>query len=304
MRRLGFSLVALAGAMFIVFSLSRLSGDPRLLYMGAEGYGVTPEQYEALGKELALDKPFVVQYLARVGKALRGDLGQSIVGRQSVTGMIRTKLPNTLKLAAAAWLVAIGLGIPLGVLSAVKRGSPIDYLARGLAVLGQSMPGFWIGIMAILLFAVELQWLPSLGRGNTPKEFVLPVVTLAWLPMAGFVRLTRSSMLDVLDSEFVKLARAKGVSYWTVVAKHAFRNALIVPLTLSGLLLANLMTGSVVVESVFSWPGIGRLALQAVSDNDFPVLSGVVVMFTAIYLVANFLVDLLYAVVDPRIRLG
>jgi peptide/nickel transport system permease protein len=290
--------------MFIVFSLSRLSGDPRLLYMGNEGYGVTPEQYEALGRELALDKPFVVQYLARLGHAVRGDLGQSIVGRQSVTGMIRAKLPNTLKLAAVAWASAVVLGIPLGVLSAVKRGSPVDYLARGLAVLGQSMPGFWIGIMAILIFAVELHWLPSLGRGSNPKEFVLPVLTLAWLPMAGFVRLTRSSMLDVLDSEYVKLARAKGVSYWTVVAKHAFRNALIVPLTLSGLLLANLMTGSVVVEAVFSWPGIGRLALQAVADNDFPVLSGVVVMFTAIYLVANFLVDLLYAVVDPRIRLG
>jgi len=157
--------------------------------------------------------------------------------------------------------------------------------------------------VAILVFAVQLHWLPSLGRGESWREFVLPVVTLAWLPLAGYVRLTRSAMLDTLDSEYVKLARAKGVTYWAVIGKHALRNALIAPLTLSGLLLAGLLTGSVVVETVFSWPGMGRLALQSVYNNDFPVLSGVVLIFTAVYVAANLTVDILYAVLDPRIRL-
>lgn len=302
-RRLAFSAVALIGATVIVFGLSRLSGDPRLLYMGADGYGITPEQYQALGKDLALDRPLAVQYLTWIGHAARGDLGKSIVGRQSVSKLIKEKLPATLKLGLAAWVFAVAAGVPLGVISAVRRGTLIDYFARGIAVLGQSLPSFWIGIVAILVFAVQLRLLPSLGRGDSFKEFVLPTITLAWLPLAGFVRLTRSAMLDVLDTEYVKLARAKGASSWRVVGKHAFRNALIAPLTLSGLLLASLMTGSVVIESVFSWPGIGRLALQAVTDNDFPVLSGVVLMFTAMYILANFAVDILYAVVDPRIRL-
>jgi len=301
--RLIFAIVAIWGATVIVFGLSRLAGDPRLLYAGAEGYGLTPEQYEAIGKSLALDRSIVVQYGTWLGRAARGDFGKSISGRQPVLQLIGEKAPATLKLGGLAFAFAVSLGVPLGVISAVKRGSPWDYLARGLAILGQALPSFWIGIVAILVFAVQLHWLPSLGRGESWREFVLPVVTLAWLPLAGYVRLTRSAMLDTLDSEYVKLARAKGVTYWAVIGKHALRNALIAPLTLSGLLLAGLLTGSVVVETVFSWPGMGRLALQSVYNNDFPVLSGVVLIFTAVYVAANLTVDILYAVLDPRIRL-
>lgn len=303
MTRLIFAIVAIWGATVIVFGLSRLAGDPRLLYAGAEGYGLTPEQYEAIGKSLALDRSIVVQYGTWLGRAARGDFGKSISGRQPVLQLIGEKAPATLKLGGLAFAFAVSLGVPLGVISAVKRGSPWDYLARGLAILGQALPSFWIGIVAILVFAVQLHWLPSLGRGESWREFVLPVVTLAWLPLAGYVRLTRSAMLDTLDSEYVKLARAKGVTYWAVIGKHALRNALIAPLTLSGLLLAGLLTGSVVVETVFSWPGMGRLALQSVYNNDFPVLSGVVLIFTAVYVAANLTVDILYAVLDPRIRL-
>ena len=304
LRRLAFSVVAIIGATLIVFILSRIAGDPRLLFAGAEGYGLTPEQYEAIGKDLALDKPLVIQYLTWVGNVARGDFGRSIAARQPVSKIIRQRLPATLKLGLLAWFGAALVGVPLGVISAVKRGSVLDYIARSTALLGQSLPSFWVAIVAILIFAVKLQWLPALGDGDELKDYVLPVVTLAMLPLAGYVRLTRSSMLDVLDSEYIRLARAKGVGSWKVVTKHALRNAIIAPMTFSGLLLAGLLTGSVVVETVFSWPGLGRLTLQAVADNDFPVLSGSVLIFTTLYVAANFAVDMLYMVVDPRIKVG
>lgn len=303
-RRLMFSLIAVIGATIIVFGLSRMAGDPRLLYAGQEGYGMTPEQWDAVGTRLGLDRPLVVQYALWLGRAAKGDFGTSIVARRDVSKIISEKAPSTIKLGIVAWVFAALAGLPLGIVSAVKRGSYLDYLARGLAVLGQALPAFWVGIVAILVFSVQLQWFPSSGRGDGVKEFVLPALTLAWLPLAGYVRLTRSAMLDVLDSEYVKFARAKGVSYRAVVIKHALRNALIAPLTLSGLLLASFITGSVVVETVFSWPGLGRLALQSVFDNDFPVLTGVVMLFTVMYVSINLAIDVIYAVIDPRIRLG
>ncbi len=302
-RRLVFSVFAVIGASVIVFTLSRTAGDPRLLYAGTEGYGITPEQWEAIGADLGLDKPVPVQYLIWLGNFAKGDFGKSIVAKRPVKSVIADKLPATLKLAAAAWIVAL-IGLPLGVVSAVRRGGVFDYLGRLIAILGQGLPSFWVGIVAILIFAVGLGWLPSSGRGDNWDEFVLPTLTLAWLPLAAYMRLTRSSMLDVLDSEFVIFARAKGVGHWTIITKHALSNAIISPLTFSGLLLAGFITGSVVVETVFSWPGIGRLAITAVFDNDFPVLSVVVLLFTVMYVVTNLIVDVLYAVIDPRIRLA
>ncbi len=309
-RRVYFTIFSLFAATIIVFGLSRATGDPLLLYaQGGGSYGLSPEQKEELTRYLGLDKPLIVQYFLWVGNALRGDLGKSLLDRASVAKLIKQRLGATAQLAVAAWLFATVTGVPLGVLSAVKRGGALDYLGRGFALFGQALPQFWIGIMAIIIFAVQLGWLPSQGRGypDDPlikqiKHFILPTITLGWLGSATYMRLTRSAMLEVLDSEFVKLARAKGVSRWSVVWKHAFRNALIPPITYSSLFLASFITGATVVELVFSWPGVGRLALQAVFNNDFALLTGTVLFFAAAYIAFNFLADVLYGYVDPRIR--
>ena len=214
-----------------------------------------------------------------------------------------------MQLAISAWIFAVITGVPLGVLSATRRGGAADYLGRAFALFGQALPQFWIGIMFIVVFAVTLDWLPAVGRGYPEdslwvqiKHFILPTVTLGWLGSATYLRLTRSSMLEVLDSEFVKLARAKGVKGWKVVWKHALRNALIAPITYSSLFLASFITGATVVELVFAWPGIGRLALVAVVNNDFALLTGIVLFFAVAYIFFNFLADVLYGMIDPRIR--
>ena len=301
-----YSIFALIGATAIVFSLSRLVSDPRMLY-ATEGYGMTPEAWEHLGKKLGLDKPLVVQYFVWLGQIATGDLGVSLQGSAPVKELIGNKIGNTLQLGAAAWLLSTLIGVPLGVLSAVKRGTIFDYLGRGFAALGQAAPPFWIGIMAILFFAVKLGMLPSGTKGDGPsitniRYFIMPAATLAWISSASYLRLTRSAMLEVLDSEYVKFARAKGVSEWKVIWKHAFKNALIPPLTLSALILAGYITGTVVVETVFTWPGLGKLAVDSVQQNDYPTMTGVVLFLAAVYVFVNFLTDMAYGWVDPRVR--
>ena len=215
------------------------------------------------------------------------------------------KLPATLQLAVMGWLGATFIGVPLGVLSAVRRGTIWDYIGRGFALFGQALPSFWVGLVFIMVFAVRLDWLPAGTRGTGLWDFkhaLLPAVTMGWFAVAIYMRLTRSAMLEVLDSEYVRLARIKGVSNTKVLWKHAFRNALLQPLTASALLMSGFIHGSVLVENVFAWPGMGRMAIKAVNDNDFPVLLGVVLMFTVIYVVVNFATDLAYAFIDPRIR--
>ena len=300
-RRFIFSVLAVLGATILVFALSRMAGDPRDLFAGSEGYAFTPEAWEMMGEELGLNRPLAFQYAIWLGKIVRGDWGQTLIGRVDVFSVIVEKIPATAKLAAVAWFFSTIIGIPLGVLSAVRRSTIWDYGGRVIALFGQATPSFWVGIMAILIFAVYLGWLPS-GRSGDWKHFVLPTITLATEPLAGYLRLTRSAMLEILDSQYIVLARAKGVNSTSVVWKHALRNAIIPPLTVSGLLLAGLLTGSVIVESVFAWPGVGRLAVQAVMDNDFQVLTGIVLLFTTVYVVLSFVVDLAYALVDPRIR--
>ena len=300
-RRLVFSVLAVLGATVLVFALSRMAGDPRDLFAGTEGYAFTPEAWEMMGEELGLNRPLAVQYAIWLGKMARGDWGQTLIGRVDVFSVIVGKIPATAKLAAVAWFFATIIGIPLGVLSAVQRGTIWDYSGRIIALFGQATPSFWVGIMAILIFAVYFGWLPS-GRIGDWRHFVLPTITLATEPLAGYLRLTRSAMLEILDSQYIILARAKGVSSTNVIWKHALRNAMIPPLTVSGLLLAGLLTGSVIVESVFAWPGVGRLAVQAVLDNDFQVLTGIVLLFTTVYVVLSFIVDIIYALIDPRIR--
>ena len=304
-RRFFFAFATIIFATFVVFSLSRAAGDPLLLYAKPGGYGFTPEQKAALEKKLGLDKPFVVQYLVWISQVTRGDLGETILDEKPVSRVVTNNMPATVQLGVFAWVLATVVGVPLGVLSAVHRGKWLDYIARGFALFGQALPSFWVGIVFILVFAVQLGWLPSGTRGEgwfDWKYVILPGITLGWGASAAYMRLTRSAMLEILDSEFIKLARAKGVNPNIVIWKHAFRNALIQPLTASTLILTGFITGAILVETIFAWPGMGRMAVKAVDDNDFPVLLAVVLIFTGFYTFMNFLTDLAYGVIDPRIR--
>lgn len=308
-RRAVFAAFTLWGVTIIVFILSRLGPDPLLMFVRDSSYGLSEETAAALRSKWGLDRPLVFQYGIWLGRVARGDLGESISSGRKVTTTIRETIGNTVQLGVAAWIVATVAGVPLGVLSAVKRGGVWDYLGRTIALLGQATPPFWLALLAILVFAIGLGWLPvatKLTEGSIwaqARYFVLPTVVLAFHPMATYLRLTRSAMLEVLDSEYVKLARAKGVNRPKVIWKHAFRNALIQPVTTSALVFASFITGAIFVESVFAWPGLGRLAARATFDNDFPVIAGVVLLFGWIYLVLNFLADMSYVIIDPRIRL-
>ena len=308
-RRLIFAILTLWSITFVVFGLSRMGPDPLLIYVRDDSYGISEETLDKRRAKWGLDRPFHIQYLRWMGAITRGDFGESIAAQRPVTKIIAERLPATLQLAMIAWILASIPGVGLGVLSAVKRGSMWDYFTRTLALIGQATPSFWLAILMILLVAVRLEWLPPATKAASTESFmtqasyfVLPAMVLGFDPWATYLRLTRSSMLEVLDSEFVKLARAKGVSGKSVIWRHALRNALIQPLTVSALVLASFITGSVFVETVFAWPGIGRLAVQASLDNDFPVLAGVVLLFGSAYVFMNFIADVLYAVIDPRIR--
>ena len=286
-----------ASTLFI-FGLSRASGDPRAMYMTENLAGM--EAWAALGREMGLHRPVVVQYGIWLGGALKGDFGRSVRHQRDAMDIVAERLPATAQLACAAFIFTVLVGVPLGVLSAVKRGSAWDYVGRTFALLGQSMPAFWVGIMLIILFSVNLQWLPT-GRRGGVDHYILPSLTLGWATSAGLLRLMRSSVLEVLGAEYMRFARAKGVGQWTLLWKHAFRNALIPPLTYAGLLLGAFLTGTDVVETVFQWPGLGRLAVAAVLDNDFPVLAATMLTFTVIYAGSSLVVDILYASIDPRI---
>jgi peptide/nickel transport system permease protein len=304
-RRIVFTILTVIAATAAVFGLSRAAGDPILLYAKPGGYGFSPEQEAALRKKIGIDKPIIVQYTLWLGRAVTGDLGETILDEKPVFRVITQKTGATVQLALVSWLLATMVGVPLGVLSAVKRGTMVDYIARMFALFGQAIPAFFLGIVLILIVAVRLHWFPTSTRGEGSwdlKYMVLPALTLGWGAMAGYLRLTRTAMLEVLDTEYVKLARAKGVSSRVIIWKHAFRNALIQPLTASTLILAGFLTGSIVVESIFAWPGMGLMAIKAIQDNDFPVLQGVVLMFTVLYTSLVFLTDVAYALIDPRIR--
>lgn len=284
----------------LVFILARVQGDPRTLYI--DDFTLRSD-YEEWGRRLGFDKPLYQQYGLFLGRVLKGNFGVSLHRNVPVREIIFERVPATFQLAAAGFSVSIIIGIPLGVMSAVYRGSLWDITGRWFAVLGVSLPVFWVGIMGILIFAVALGWVPTSGRGNI-SHLIMPAFVVGWGASAGQLRLTRSAMLDVMDSEYVKLARAKGVAGWQVVWNHSFRNALIAPVTYAGLTLAGLITGTIVIEVVFAWPGIGLLALQSVQQSDYAVIQGVILVVTFLYLISSLLVDLLYAVIDPRIRLG
>lgn len=296
--RLVQSLVALAILSVVVFVLARATGDPLQLILPMVA---TEEDYANARRYLGLDQPLYRQYLKFVGNALTGDFGNSIRARRPVSELVRDRLPNSLKLAAFSMGVGILLAFPLGIMAAVKKDSRVDRTAQVIAVLGQSLPTFWVGIVLIEFVAGRLQWFPAGGTGGL-AHYILPGFTLGWFVVAGMMRLLRSGMLEVLDSEYVKMARVKGVAERWVIWQHALKNALIPVITFTGIYFAILITTAVVVETVFAWPGMGRLAYEGITSRDFPVIQAVVLLTAVFVAVANLLVDCLYAVIDPRIR--
>lgn len=292
------SAIAVLIVTVIVFILARIQGDPRTLYIDEN---MSQETYDALGKELGLDRPIYYQYLVFIGKVATGDLGVSIHQRRPVADIVIERLPATLKLAAAGFLFSIVIGVPMGILSAVTRGSAWDIAGRTFAVLGHSLPSFWVGIMAIFVFSVQLGWLPTFGDGGL-DHYILPSIALGWAAAGGQMRLVRSAMLETLDSQYVVLARAKGVSQRSVIFRHALRNALLAPLTFAGLTLGSLITGAIIIETVFAWPGLGLLAINSVVSSDYAILQGVMIVITVFYIGTSLLVDVIYGWVDPRIR--
>jgi len=299
-RRLLQGAILLVMVATIVFFLGRLTGNPVDLMLPEDA---TAEDRANLVKTLGLDEPLFDQFVIFITKAVQGDLGTSIRMRQPAVEAFFDRLPNTLAIIPWALLLGMACGIPLGVVAALNRGGMLDRLAGTVAVLGVAMPSFWLGVLLIYIFSVELGWLPSSRMGG-PQHYVLPVITLGTFLVAGFMRITRSAMLEVMESEFVKLARIKGLSETTVIWKHCLRNALIPVLTLWGVFVGNLITGAIVTETVFAWPGIGRLTYEAVIYRDFPLLQAVIILKSMLILSINLGVDILYAYVDPRIRLS
>ncbi|MFH1484736.1 MAG: ABC transporter permease [Chloroflexota bacterium] len=293
------SLLILFAVSVVIFLLARLSGDPVHLLLPLEA---TDEMYEETRRELGLDQPPIIQYWAFISNAVRGDFGVSISRqREPVMGMILERLPNSLILAGAAVGWSLAIGIPLGVFAAVHRRRLPDTIARIIALLGQSLPSFFVGIVFISIFAVNFRLFPVMGGGSI-RHFVLPSLTIGWFVTAGVVRLLRSSMLDVLDAEYIKLARTKGVSETMVVWKHALRNAILPVATFAGFTLGILIAAAIVVETVFVFPGIGQLAYHAVLTRDYPLLQALVLVWTTLVVMINLAVDISYAYLDPRIR--
>jgi dipeptide transport system permease protein len=318
------------GVTLLTFALIRLApGDPVLLMAGERG--MDPVRYAAMKAELGLDKPLLVQYVHYMGDVLHGDLGRSIITREPVLHEFLSLFPATIELSFMAILFAVTIGLPAGIVAAVRRGSAFDHTLMGLSLTGYSMPIFWWGILAILLFSVTLGWTPVSGRisfihfiepitgfllldrllqGNWEAFFsalrhlILPAIVLGTVPLAIIARMTRSSMLEVLNEDYIRTARAKGLSPFWVIGVHALRNALIPVITVIGLQVGLLMTGAILTETVFSWPGVGKWLVESIRRRDYPVLQGGVLLVASIVMLVNLLVDVLYGLINPRIRHG
>lgn len=293
------SVFTLIGVSIIVFSLARLSGNPLDVLLPDEA---DDETFERISELWGLNDPWYIQYFTFVKNASRGEFGPSFKwqGRTAME-LVLLHLPATLQLAGFSILVSVFLAVPIGVMSAVKKGTMLDTVGKLIALLGQSLPSFWLAIVMIWIFAVKLGWFPTSGRGGF-DHMILPGIALGWFSVASFMRLTRSSMLSVLDSEYIKLARIKGLPEWKVIWKHGLKNAAIPPLTVFGAIVVGQMTGSVTIETVFAWPGIGLLALQAVNARDYQVIQAVTMFISVLFIGMNLLIDILYAYIDPRIR--
>ncbi len=295
--RLAQAAFVLLGVSFAVFALSHLSGDPVSLMVGPTA---TQADIEALRQSMNLDRPFFMQYAAFLGGVLQGDFGTSLWQHQPALGLVLERFPFTIQLAAAALFLALLVAVPLGILSAVYRNSLLDRLAIGTSLVGQSVPGFWLGLLLILLFSVTLRLLPTGGSGSL-LHLILPAVTLAAFTMGRIARLVRTNMLDALNSDALRTARAKGLREMTVVLKHGLRNAAIPIVTLIGLDASSLLGGAVITETIFAWPGLGRLVVQAISQRDFPLVQAATLCIAVIVVAVNLIVDLSYSFLDPRV---
>jgi peptide/nickel transport system permease protein len=286
------------GVVTLVFAALRLSGDPAATMLPGDA---SVDELVALRRQLGLDRPLWLQYLQFLLGAVTGDFGTSFRHQQPALPLVLERLPATLELAGAALLLAVAVALPLGILAAIHRGRVLDVAAMAFAVVGQATPYFWMGIMLILVVSVELAWLPTSGRGGL-ERLILPAVTLGTHFAASLARLTRTSMLEVFGQQFVTTARAKGLSEWSVVLGHTLKNAAVPVITLIGLQFGTLLGGAVVTETIFAWPGVGRLAVQSVFVRDYPVVQAGVFVLALTFVAINLLVDLLYGVLDPRIR--
>lgn len=290
--------IAIAGALLIVFIAGRLSGDPVALMLPMDA---TEADFAAMRVALGLDKPLLTQFFIFFGNALTGNFGDSYLWNTGAMDLVLERLPATLELALAGLAFALLLAVPLGVISAVRRGGWIDRAAKLFAMLGQAVPGFWIGLLLILFFAVELRWFPAFGRG-TFGHLVLPAIALGWYPVAAMTRTLRSAMIDILETDYIRMERVMGLPERAIVWRYALRNAAVPLITMIGVYFANMLGGAFVIEVVFAWPGVGRTVVEAVFARDFPVVQAGVVLAAAIFVVVNLLVDLTYGVIDPRIR--
>jgi peptide/nickel transport system permease protein len=298
LRRMVHSVIVVFGVTAVVFLMVQLSGDPVRLIVPADA---TQDDIDRLRDLLGYNDPLPVQYGRFVSGLVRGDLGSSLRFQSPALPLLLERLPATLQLAGAALVISLCIAIPAGILAAIHKDSFLDFLAMLVALLGQSIPGFWLGLMLILLFAVELGWLPTSGRGGL-ETLILPSFTLAMFYVGRLARVVRSSMLDVLCEDYIRTARAKGLPNWLVVARHALKNASLPVVTIIGLEFGALLSGAVITETVFSWPGVGLLAVNAVLARDFPLVQAIVVFMSIVFVVVNLMVDLLYTQLDPRIR--
>lgn len=297
--RLGEALISVLGLLALVFFAARLTGDPAAMMLPI---GATPEQIEEFRRAAGFDRPLLVQFGAFISDALRGDFGTSLQFQRPALTVVLERLPATLELTVAALVLGTTFGALTGMTAALKRGSMLEFCSMSLALLGQATPVFWLGIILIMVFSVELRWLPAGGRDGL-ANLVLPAVTLAMFLSASVARLLRSSMVEVLKEDYIRTARAKGLVKRAIYLRHAARNALIPVVTILGILAGELLGGAVVTETIFSWPGVGRLIVFAIETKDFPVVQAGVVVISSIFILVNLLVDLSYAALDPRIRL-
>lgn len=305
LRRVLYLVPVWLGISLLAFGLSTLTpGDPaRLILQRQLGEIPSEEAVQDLHRQLGLNDPLPVRYGRWLANAVRGDLGKSYRTGESVLRSLSDRFPATLQIAVTALLLGLLIGVPLGILSAVRRDTAIDHGSRLVALLGASMPSFWLGYVLIVIFAVMLKWLPVAGRG-TPQHLVLPALTLGLGGAASLTRLTRSSLLEVLEEDYVRTARAKGLQEWAVILGHAFRNALIPIVTLTGIRFGHLLGGAMIIETVFAWPGIGKYVVDSIYDRDYPTIQGFVLFMGTVFVLLNLLVDLSYLWLDPRVRLA
>ena len=301
LRKVAEAIVTLLGLSLVVFSAVHMTGDPARLLLPVR-IDASEEVYEQLKEELGLNRPFMVQYYTFMRDLLtKGDFGRSVRSQKEARHLLMERIPATLQLASAGLFLSFIIGVPAGILSAVKRDSIADKIGKAVAIFGLAAPQFWVAIMVVILFGAYLQWLPVYGAGGI-RNLILPAIVLALGPLAAMMRLGRSSMLDILDSEFVKFARVKGMRESIVIWKHAARNAVIPLMTFGGLTLAGLLNGSIVVEQVFAWPGLGRMMIEGVTQRDMPLVQATVLVSGFFYVFTALVVDILYGFADPRIR--